>query len=403
MHPRLIAYICSVAVGFGLAWLATAFSIALARRFGIVARPNNRTSHTGEIPRIGGIGIAIPVLLAFVAALVLLPPPELEPLPEWLAILFGTTMLIDTARPFLLASVIGGGAAFLLGFIDDARSLPAKAKLLGQVVIAAIPAVFGIVVTPGHFGVQPDAAGTSSALVAYGGAALGTLWVLFWMNAYNFMDGMNGHAARFAELVLLALSVLAAGRPEFLVLGVAVGACFGFLPFNAPTPRTFMGDCGSLAMGYFIGILTMQLGRGHSAGGGEVLHAAAALALTLPFAWDVIYTLFVRLRRGENLFVAHRSHLYQRLLKLGDAHEQVLRIATRTFQVCALFAVVSMLFAAQAAWAPWAALAGAVGVQALYTKYVWGRERSAGVTSGGGAGDPGQPIDGPPGSFPPYR
>ncbi len=348
-----------LAAGWGSGLLLTRVSIGIARRCGVVARPNHRTSHEGIIPRIGGIGIAVPVLLGFAAA--------------WAVAGGGEAWTKATGAPagFLWAVILGGAGAFGVGLWDDLRTLPAGGKLGLQVILAAVPPLLGVRL--GEINLPGFAA---CPLPVWAGSAAAFVWVLFWMNAYNFMDGINGIAGRFGEIVALSLLVMTVGvfPLQAVLLAFAVGVLFGFLAWNLPEARTFMGDCGSLFLGYLFSVWTLQLGDGLPAKGSFL----AMGVLTLPFSWDVLYTLIRRTVRGENLLQAHRSHLYQRLMSTGLNHLETLSVCEKTFYACGLSAVfLVMVFGSTGDVRGWICLGAAVLAMALYTLYVRGRERRA--------------------------
>jgi len=216
------------------------------------------------------------------------------------------------------------------------------------------------------------------------------LWMLFWMNACNFMDGINGIAGRFGEIVFLSMMVIVAGKwpGQTVLLGALVGCCAGFLRWNHPHAVTFMGDCGSQWMGYVVGLWSLllvnqsryqwtdtQTGRSLA---DPACPMIAMIVLTLPFSWDVIYTLIRRALRGENLLKAHRSHLYQRLLVTGLSHAEVLAVCEKTFYLCALCAIAIARFTTpRDVEIRWIAIAIAFAGMAAYTMYVLRREGKA--------------------------
>lgn len=400
MMAVLIRLALACAAGWGAGWMLTRLSIALARKHGIVSAPNRRTSHEGAVPRIGGIGIAVPFVLACGALAVArfaLPSGGGEA-PAWARYV--------PEGPLLWSLFLGGSGAFFLGLWDDWRSMPAALKLVLQWLVAAIPIACGIRLA--HWSLPGVGWWRLAPLL---GILLGWLWIVFWMNAYNFMDGINGIAGRFGEIIGLALLLIMVGsRPgEELLVIFLVGGCAGFLRWNAPTARTFMGDCGSQFLGFLFGVWTLHLPQSSESlwintqtGSGIPERAYPMLAMllvTLPFAWDVVYTLFYRLSRGENLLEAHRSHLYQRLLKTGRTHEQVLSVCEKTFYVCALAGVFMARWTTPAdVLARWGSLALGLGTLTIYTVYVLSRERIFSASSS----SPDSPGCDPP-AIPPSR
>jgi len=238
--------------------------------------PNERSLHATPIPRTGGVG-----LMAGVAAASLL---------VWLAGGVGRV---------LVGAVVGALALAGLGLMDDRRSLPARLRLLVQVLVAG---VFLMLLAPA------------------GGWALGVLFLLglVWMaNLYNFMDGSDGLAGGMALFGFAALAWAArlAGQVPLAVVcaGIAAAAA-AFLCFNFHPARIFMGDAGSVPLGFLAAALGIA-GR----------EAAAwplwfPLLVFSPFIMDATVTLLRRALRGEKVWQAHRSHYYQRLVRMGAGH-----------------------------------------------------------------------------------
>lgn len=264
-----------------LAAVGTALWRRWALRRGILDLPVARSSHAEPIPRGAGVAMASAMLL-------------------------GLALLGEDSdrRAGLLASI---ALAAMLGLMDDLRPLPVARKLAGQG-LAALPLALAFplpaVLLP--FDLPPG-------LAVLGSLGLGVLF----MNAWNFMDGINGIAAGAASAVALAgLGAAALGlAAPGLLAGVLLAACLGFLPFNAPRARVFMGDCGSHALGIALAALLLQ--------SRTPVEASVLLAATAPFLVDVLGTLVQRARDREPLGTAHRRHLYQRLVRSGYSHASV--------------------------------------------------------------------------------
>lgn len=259
---------------------------ALARN--VLDVPNVRSSHKAPVPRGGGMAIVISCSLAMLVLAAV----------GWLA-------------PSHLWAMLGaGGLVALVGFLDDHRPVAARWRLLAHVLAAAwglfwlggLPelSVFGEHVQFGWLGVP-----------------LGALYLVWLLNLYNFMDGIDGIAAVEAISVCLAGALFYALLGEwFLVLLPVVLAlsCGGFLIWNFPPARIFMGDAGSGYLGILLGLLSLQ---------------AAMLKPQLFWAWLVMLGVFVvdasltllrRILRGEPPHQAHRSHAYQFASREFGAH-----------------------------------------------------------------------------------
>jgi UDP-GlcNAc:undecaprenyl-phosphate/decaprenyl-phosphate GlcNAc-1-phosphate transferase len=263
---------------FLVACVSTGLAIPLLRRADVVDVPNGRSSHISAVPRGGGIGVLVGVAVAVAVAGV---------------------------RPQPAVVVVGAALiAGLLGLLDDVRALSALARLTVQAALGLIVAGW---LTSQHV--------SQSSLVAVGAVA-GTFWLVGYVNAFNFMDGING---------ISGLSAVVAGgwygwlgqhydQPTIAVLGLALaGASAGFLPWNVPRARVFLGDVGSYGIGMVVGCTSLIA----VLDGIPVWVAVAPLAIYLA---DTAWALAKRLVRGESWREAHREHVYQRLVDFGWSH-----------------------------------------------------------------------------------
>jgi len=270
----------------GLTWLATRAVLSLLVRRAILDRPNERSSHDTPTPRGGGIAV--------VAVLV----------PAWIA----AALLGGASVPWLAL-----GAAVLLAAVswrDDLKSLGILWRFGAQILAVAIgmASIDGLVFR----GLLPP---WLDALAA------GFLWLWF-VNLYNFMDGIDGIAAvetasigGGVALVALGASMGPAGAAAWGI--VLAAAALGFLPWNWHRAKLFLGDVGSVPLGYLAGWLLISMA---AAGAWK-----AALILPLYYLADATITLLRRLRRGEKVWQAHREHYYQRAVQGGMSHAAVVR------------------------------------------------------------------------------
>jgi UDP-N-acetylmuramyl pentapeptide phosphotransferase/UDP-N-acetylglucosamine-1-phosphate transferase len=294
---------------------ATAAVLRVLERRRILDHPNERSSHARATPRGGGIAVigALTVAWGIIAAL--------------------------GPAPAALPWVIGGIALLAaVSWRDDLRSLPALPRLAAQVVaVAAGLGAFddGALVFQGLMPLWAD------RLLA----ALGWLW---FVNLFNFMDGIDGLAGTEAVAIGLGLALLAlgaGGQPVAVALALAAAAAaLGFLPWNWQPARIFLGDVGSVPLGYALGWLLLA-----AAAAG---HWAAALILPLYYLADATLTLLRRLLRGERVWRAHREHFYQRATRAGRGHGGVVGL------IAAADAVLIVLALGAGRW-PWAMLAAA--------------------------------------------
>lgn len=272
--------------------------------------PNERSSHTKPTPRGGGLGFIIAFAVTGTIATGLTHYfPQL--LPNELA----------TLNPICLWLILTPLA--LIGIIDDRCGVPAGTRYLVQLAVAGVAIAY--------CGSFPQPWLTSLGLVGQIVAiALTLIGMTALINFYNFMDGLDGLVAGVTALQLCFLAYYL-NQPLFWLLAAAL---LGFLWWNWSPAKIFMGDAGSTVLGASVAIALLNANN-------SPIQAWSALAVTLPLLGDAIYTLTRRLMRGENIFKAHRSHLYQRLQQAGWSHAQVASTYI-TATVLAILAITSL-------------------------------------------------------------
>ncbi|CAO3423030.1 MraY family glycosyltransferase [Azospirillum doebereinerae] len=272
-----------------LSWALTGRVLAYLRGRAILDHPNDRSSHSIPTPRGGGWGVMLTLL------------------PAWIVI-GAATGDIGHALPVL----VGIAALMAVSWMDDRRGLGPAPRFLIQ--IAAVAG--GLAALPGDGlvfqGLLPFWA---DRLVA----AVGWLW---FVNLFNFMDGIDGLAGTETATIGAGLALVAAlaGLPPALGLyGVAAaGAALGFLMWNWHPAKLFMGDVGSVPLGFALGWLLLSV----AAAG----FWPAALLVPAYFLADATFTLLRRLVEGKKIWQAHREHFYQKATQRGRNHAQVVRM-----------------------------------------------------------------------------
>jgi FlaA1/EpsC-like NDP-sugar epimerase/UDP-N-acetylmuramyl pentapeptide phosphotransferase/UDP-N-acetylglucosamine-1-phosphate transferase len=319
-------------------------------RCNVVDRPNARSSHTRATPRGGGIAIVAAVC---VAALAFAADRRI------VGGLLGVTVL--------LAAV---------SLLDDLRSLSARLRLACHLA-AALAGVALVGVGGASLGLEAGAGWSLPPLLAWG---LGLLWLAGYANAFNFMDGIDGIAAGQAVVTALGMALVATlagapwSSPPVLLSLVVAGAAAGFVPHNFPRARLFMGDVGSVPLGFLLAALVVWLAHEH----GWWLLVPLAL-LHANFVLDTGTTLVRRAWRRERLSAAHREHAYQRLVRAGRSHA-----AVTLGQLALQAVVVTLMLAYVEATAPArAVLAGlVVALWAGYLAYAEVAFRRSGAPAG---------------------
>jgi UDP-N-acetylmuramyl pentapeptide phosphotransferase/UDP-N-acetylglucosamine-1-phosphate transferase len=265
--------------------VTTAVLIGLLRRRAILDHPNARSSHDRPTPRGGGLAVVPITLLAWVA---------------------GAGFDLPGGMVVILCGAV---ALALLSWIDDLQSLPAALRLAVQAVVVGI----GIKWLDDHGLIF------QGLLPAWLDALLGGLLWLWFVNLFNFMDGIDGISGVETISIgagLAALATLAAGGAPPAWFGATLAAAAaGFLVWNWHPARIFLGDVGSVPVGFLLGFLLLALAaRGYW---------AAALILPAYYLADATITLARRARRRERIWQAHAEHFYQRAVQSGMSHAQV--------------------------------------------------------------------------------
>ena len=289
-----------------MAFAVTAMACPLvlrAIRHRVLDEPNARSLHHTSTPRGGGLAIAAGALAGIAVA---------SELPPW--------------RAPLLAAAIGFG---ILGLVDDLRRVPALTRLVAQLIVSAL-------VLPA---LVQDLTGPVIWKVSFSAGAL--LWLVAYVNAFNFMDGINGISAVQALLAGVAWALIGQIEdvPVLVTAGLIIAGCAAaFAPFNVPRARMFLGDVGSYFIGGWLAVLVVVGLR--SGLPPEAVVAPVAIALA-----DTLSTIVRRLRRHETLHEAHSDHTYQRLVHAGWSH------TTTSVYVGALVLAASALGASTVAFA----------------------------------------------------
>lgn len=291
---------------FACSLLATRKLIVVLRKRGIMDVPNGRSSHTIPTPRGGGLGIIVGLLAGLVVA---------------------RLMGIELVRPELLLAL---AIIALTGLIDDRLGLPVLVRFGLQLLAAAI-----VIFRSGGLTHLPLPEPFDISL-SYIGIPLSLLWIVASTNLFNFLDGIDGFAGLQGAVAGLGIAFLGFGD-VFTGVGLAItGSCIGFLIYNWHPAKVFMGDVGSGTLGFLLAALPFELAPPQR--NTAVFFIAMCLWF---FLSDGVFTIFRRLLHGEKIWVAHRSHLYQRLVKTGLRHDQVTLRVIGAASVLALLAVVS--------------------------------------------------------------
>lgn len=262
----------------------------LALRAGALDAPDERKVHTQPIPRLGGLAIYAGFMLAVVAS-------------------------VHISRE-LLGILLGGTVVLLVGVVDDLKPLPAKLKLFGQIIAASVPLLFGVRIEwlTNPFG--------GMIYLDYLSIPLTILWIVSLVNTINLIDGLDGLAAGVATIASITILLVAVGQNFWIVAiltAALAGSALGFLQHNFNPAKIFMGDTGSMFLGYMLAAVS-ALGTVKSAA--TIALVVPAVALGLPIM-DTACAIIRRFNSGKPIFKPDKGHLHHRLLAMGWTQRQV--------------------------------------------------------------------------------
>lgn len=285
MPDFILAFFIALAVSY----LLIPRIIALAVRTGEMDMPDERKVHTAPIPRLGGIAIYV----AFMAAVLL---------------------TVDMTRE-IAGLLLGGTVIAIVGIIDDLKDLPAKVKLFGQIIAAAVLVLFDV-----RIDFISDPFGDLIYL-EYLAVPATLFWIVGITNTVNLIDGLDGLAGGVSTIASITILLVALQQDYLLVVVLTAalsGSVLGFLRYNFNPAKIFMGDTGSMFLGYMLAGISVI----------GAVKSAATVALIVPIfalGLPILDTTFAIIRRylgGKPIFKPDRGHLHHRLLDLGFSQRQ---------------------------------------------------------------------------------
>lgn len=299
---------------FILSLLLTPIVKKFAIKIGAIDKPNERKVHTKIMPRLGGLAI----FLSFMIGSFIYIPAEFQ---SW---------------PIIIGAIL----IALIGFFDDLFGLPAKVKFVGQIFAALVPVIGGI---------QIDFIATPSGnVIEFGWMAipLTVFWIVAITNAINLIDGLDGLAAGVSSIAIFTISALAMamGNPITPLLGfLLLGSTLGFLMFNFYPAKIFMGDTGSLFLGYMISVLSV-VGLAKSAAIFSLMIPMIILAVPI---MDTTFAIVRRIVQKKPLMAPDKFHLHHCLIRLGFTHRQSVILI---YMLSGLFSLAAILFTRATIW-----------------------------------------------------
>ncbi len=290
-------YMLAFLIAIGAALVVTPGVILFAAKTGAMDAPDARKVHKKPIPRIGGIGIYI----AFMAGML---------------VVMSMNVLTEEVSHELIGLLFGGSLIVLLGIIDDYKNLPAKVKLVGQIIAATVL----VVVFDVRIDFITDPFG-DYLFLEFMAIPATIFWIVGLTNTVNLIDGLDGLAAGVSTIACITIFLVALQQDIMLVAvltAALAGAAMGFLYYNFNPARIFMGDSGSMFLGYMLAGISI-IGAVKCAA--TIALIVPILALGLPIL-DTAFAIVRRYRGGVPIFKPDKGHLHHRLLDLGFTQRQ---------------------------------------------------------------------------------
>jgi len=286
-------------LGFALCLFlfSSIFCWEIIRRAKIIDTPNHRSSHTTPTPTAGGLAIVATFFLGMAA----------------LFFLAEETMI---TQKFFLGFAFSSLLISAMSFYDDYKQKPLSLRLITQIIAIFVVISFGIVIT------NIDLSFSRNTSLGIWGYLITFVWILGLTNSYNFMDGLNGMAGGNAVITSLFLCIVSSSQGSnftYIVCYTLLAGTLGFLVFNFPKGKLFMGDVGSTFLGFTfatLAIISSLYDKAHTS-------LLVIPLLLFHFIYDTFFTFIRRFLAKENVFQAHRTHLYQLVNQMGYSHTKV--------------------------------------------------------------------------------
>ena len=265
--------------------------ILICKKFNLYDYQNSRKIHSGNIPRLGGVGIFFAFIAASFSYLFLTEPDNFNR---------------------ILPIIIAGAIVFTFALLDDILTLPALAKLIVQLIAVSIVVANGFRFKQIFAWVLPT---PLSLILTFG-------WILGVINAYNLIDGLDGLCGSFSISTVITLGVLytLTGNSESILCFILAASIFGFLCFNWPPAKLFMGDAGSQFLGFMISVFPLF----DSSSVFEFNKLLIMIVITAFPVFDTIAAIWRRIRDKKPIMSADRAHLHHKLLNMGYSKQTAL-------------------------------------------------------------------------------
>lgn len=314
------SYIIAFFITFTLTWVLVPLNIKFSKRIGLIDFPHERGIHKGNIPVAGGLSFGISIIFF-----------------QIIFYLYSRLLNLNNEITLnMLKLATGGGLILVLGFLDDKKKFTARYKLIFQILIVSLMYFLGFKITllTNPFGMDIELGILSFPMTI--------LWFILVINAFNLIDGIDGLASGIAAIVSLILfSVGIVYSNHFIALSsvALLGATLAFLRYNFFPAKIFMGDTGSLFLGFNIAAISVA-GTEQYKGITTMTLLIPMIVLVIPLS-DTVLTVFRRIKRRKHIFKADKGHLHHKMLDIGLSQKV---IALISYFVTFLFGLIAFGF-----------------------------------------------------------
>ncbi|KIX91672.1 UDP-phosphate N-acetylglucosaminyl 1-phosphate transferase [Staphylococcus microti] len=302
-----------IAVSMIVSLITAPIVIAVSKKLDIVDKPNFRKVHTKPISMMGGAVI----LIAFFIGIWLGHPIERE------------------TKPLLLGAIV----IYLVGLIDDLYDIKPILKLLGQIGAASIVVMYGVTIDFITLPMGP------TLHFGWFSIPITIIWFVAIINAINLIDGLDGLAAGVSTIAYVTIAFIAILQGNIFIImicSVQIGALLGFLVFNFHPAKIFLGDNGALLLGFIIAFVSLLGFKNITL----ISLFFPVVILAVPFI-DTLFAMIRRVKKGQRIMQADKSHLHHRLLDLGYTHRQTVILI---YAIAIMFSVVSVILYLSQPW-----------------------------------------------------
>ena len=302
-----------IAVSMIVSLITAPIVIAVSKKLDIVDKPNFRKVHTKPISMMGGAVI----LIAFFIGIWLGHPIERE------------------TKPLLLGAIV----IYLVGLIDDLYDINPILKLLGQIAAASIVVMYGVTIDFITLPMGP------TLHFGWFSIPITIIWFVAIINAINLIDGLDGLAAGVSTIAYVTIAFIAILQGNIFIImicSVQIGALLGFLVFNFHPAKIFLGDNGALLLGFIIAFVSLLGFKNITL----ISLFFPVVILAVPFI-DTLFAMIRRVKKGQRIMQADKSHLHHRLLDLGYTHRQTVILI---YAIAIMFSVVSVILYLSQPW-----------------------------------------------------